>query len=151
MNERQIRFVDEFIACGNASEAARRAGYTAKFAARQGYKLLSNPEVRAALDERRAALTTDKTLSQQQLLEFLSSVVMGEVTDEQLMTRLTGKGTSKIERHELRASVKDRLRAAELLLKIGGAFREKVDINLDPCTQFAAAVESIWRDVKELD
>lgn len=121
LNERQRRFVDEYILCGNATEACRRAGYTKQFANRQAYKLLTNPGIRAAIDEQLQAATTQKTLDQTRLLEFLSAVVLGEVKDEQLMTRLTGKGTSTIERHETRVSVRDRLKAAELLLKVNGA------------------------------
>lgn len=148
LNERQRRFVDEYILCGNATEACRRAGYTNQFANRQAYKLLTNPGIRAAIDEQLQAATTQKTLDQTRLLEFLSAVVLGEVKDEQLMTRLTGKGTSTIERHETRVSVRDRLKAAELLLKVNGAFRERVDVTVDACSQFAAAVESVWRNVE---
>lgn len=148
LNERQRRFVDEYILCGNATEACRRAGYTNKFANRQAHKLLTNPGIRAAIDEQLQAATTQKTLDQTRLLEFLSAVVLGEVKDEQLMTRLTGKGTSTIERHETRVSVRDRLKAAELLLKVNGAFRERVDVTVDACSQFAAAVESVWRNVE---
>ena len=148
MNDRQRRFVDEYILCPNAAEACRRAGYSNQFANRQAHKLLSKPEIRAAIDGRLAAVSTDKTLDQTRLLEFLSAVVLGEVGDEQLMTRLTGKGTSVIERHETRASLRGRLRAAELLLKVQGAFRERVDVTVDACSQFAAAVEQVWRRVE---
>ena len=136
MNERQRRFVDEYILCPNAAEACRRAGYSNQFANRQAHKLLSKPEIRAAIDGRLAAVSTDKTLDQTRLLEFLSAVVLGEV------------GTSVIERHETRASLRDRLRAAELLLKVQGAFRERVDVTVDACSQFAAAVEQVWRRVE---
>lgn len=146
MTERQRKFVDEYILCTNATQAARRAGYSEQYANRQGHKLLSNPFIRAEIDSRLDDARNEKTLEQSDLLEFLSSVVLGEVGDEQLMTRLTGKGTSQIERHELRASVKDRLRAAELLLKVQGAFRDRVDVKVDSSELFVRTLENIWHD-----
>ena len=127
MTDRQKKFVDEYILCGNASEAARRSGYSETYANRQGYKLLNMPEIRAAIDERLEAASTAKTLEQRELLEFLSAVVKGEVRDEQLMTRLIGKGCSVIERHEYRVAIKDRIRAAELMLRVQGAFDKRED------------------------
>lgn len=145
LNARQQRFVEEYIINPNAAEAARRAGYTQDKAARQGYKLLNNPEVRAAINDRLDELKTDKTLDQQALLEFLSAVVKGDVRDVQLMTRLTGKGFSVIEPHEYRAAVKDRIRAAELLLKIHGAFREAEE-KADASKMFVDTLEKIWEE-----
>lgn len=143
MDERRRRFVDEFILTGNGAEAARRAGYSAKHANRQAHALLSNPQIRAAIDERLQAASTAKTLEQTELLEFMSAIVRGAVSDEMLATRLTGKGCSQIERHEIRASVKDRLRAAELLLKVQGAF-DKSESKSSGAEWFAQELEKAW-------
>ncbi|MBR3746771.1 MAG: terminase small subunit [Selenomonadaceae bacterium] len=43
MNERQKRFVDFYIQTGNASEAARMAGYSKNIANRIGAENLSKP------------------------------------------------------------------------------------------------------------
>ena len=125
MTTRQKKFCDE---------AARRAGYKARSANGTGAKLLANAEIRAEIDSRLEAARTAKTLEQSQLLEFLSMVVLGEVNDVQLMTRLTGKGCSVVERHEVRSPTKDRIKAAEILLKIGGAFARFASA---PSRQFA--------------
>ena len=42
---RQKRFVDEYLACGNAREAAIAAGYSPRTAAAQGERLLGDPAV----------------------------------------------------------------------------------------------------------
>ncbi len=47
---RQRRFVAEFLACGNATEAARRAGYSERTARSKGYSLLRLAPVRAEID-----------------------------------------------------------------------------------------------------
>ena len=145
LNERQRKFVDEYILTGNASEAARRANYSAKSAHSQGERLLRNDEIRAALDERIKAASSEKTLTQNQLLEFLSSVVKGEVCDQLAMTRLVGKGCSVIENLEIRASVQNRIRAAELLLRIQGAFKEVEQPN-NSANLFVETLEKIWQN-----
>ena len=87
-------------------------------------------------------MENEKILTATDLQEFLSAVIRGEVEDEQLMTRLCGKGCSVIERHEYRASVKDRLRAAELLGKLIGAF-DKAEAT-DAGNIFISTLKNIW-------
>ncbi len=53
MNLRQEKFVREYLATGNASEAARRAGYSAKTAYSAGERLLRNIEICAELAKNR--------------------------------------------------------------------------------------------------
>lgn len=55
MTTRQDRFVSEFIICGNAAEAARRAGYEREAKA-QGERLMRSPTVRKELDARQSEL-----------------------------------------------------------------------------------------------
>ena len=45
LTERQKRFVDEYLLCGDAAEAAVAAGYAPSTAARQGERLLRDPGV----------------------------------------------------------------------------------------------------------
>ena len=149
MNERQRKFVDEYILTGNASESARRAGYSAKTAGSIGERLLKNVEVRAALDERIKAASTEKTLTQNQLLEFLSAVVKGEVCDQLVMTRLIGKGCSIIENLEIRASVQNRIRAAELLLKIQGAFKQAAEDENSGAKLLVETLEKVWQHTQD--
>ncbi len=45
LNPRQKRFVEEYLICGDAAEAAAAAGYSPKAAAMQGERLLRDPAV----------------------------------------------------------------------------------------------------------
>lgn len=49
---KQRAFIEHYLTCWNATEAARRAGYSAKTAQEQGSRLLSNVIVEAAIDAR---------------------------------------------------------------------------------------------------
>lgn len=53
---RQQLFIDEYLKCWNASEAARRAGYSAATASEQGSRLLANVSIKAEIDQRKAQL-----------------------------------------------------------------------------------------------
>lgn len=147
MTQRQEKFIDEFILNGgNGTAAARAAGYSARSARTTASKLLSDNEIRAAIDEQLNAAKTERTLNQTALIEFFSSIVRGEVKDEVLMSRLTGKGISTIEKHEVRASVRERIKAAEILLKISGAFDKQQDKSDDGTNLFVQTLEKIWRE-----
>lgn len=50
--DKQQRFIDEYLQCWNASEAARRAGYSAKTAAQIGYENLRKPEIQSEIKRR---------------------------------------------------------------------------------------------------
>jgi phage terminase small subunit len=49
LSERQKAFVDAYVATLNASDAARKAGFSEKSARSQGSRLLAHPKVKAAI------------------------------------------------------------------------------------------------------
>src|SRR5687767_14089142 len=68
LNEKQERFAAEYVVDLNATQAAIRAGYSAKTAASQGERLLRNAEIRKIVENRQAkhiervGLTAESTL-----------------------------------------------------------------------------------------
>jgi phage terminase small subunit len=50
LTPKQSRFVDEYLLDLNATQAAVRAGYSARTANEQGPRLLAHPEIKAAID-----------------------------------------------------------------------------------------------------
>lgn len=55
LTPRQQRFVDEYLIDLNATQAATRCGYSAKTAKQQGARLLTNVDIRAAVNRGQAA------------------------------------------------------------------------------------------------
>ena len=141
MNERQRRFVDAYIQTANATEAARRAGYKSPNVT--AAKLLVKSSIRTEINRRLNELKTASTADTKEILEHLTSVVRGELSEE-IVTNSGKLMTVKV-------SERDRLKAAEMLLKVNGAFRDRVDVKVDVCAQFAAAVEQVWRHVDSAD
>lgn len=117
LTEKQKRFIDYYIETGNASEAARRAGYSEKIANRIGTENLSKPVIKEAITVRLKALEDKRIAKADEVLKFLTATLRGEVKDVQIVVEGTGDGCSKASLIETRASVRDRIKAAENLLK----------------------------------
>ena len=128
MTERQKRFVDAYIKTGNASEAARLAGYSRKNVNVDGAKLLANSSISREIEKRLKELESERTADVKETLEYLTSVMRGEKTEIVVVVVGTGKGFSKSEKVEVPTSTRDRLKAAEHLLKVHGAFKNEVQV-----------------------
>lgn len=72
MTPKQQRFVEEYLIDLNATQAAIRAGYSAKTAMEQGHQLLQKTSVAEAIERRRSALTDHVQVTQEQIVaEFV--------------------------------------------------------------------------------
>lgn len=103
LTERQRRFAEWYLQLGNASEAAEKAGFKRSYA--QGAK--RQPAVRAYMNERLKQAQEKNIASADEVLEFLTEVMRGEIDGE---------------RPEKNSS--PRMRAAELLGKRLGIFSD---------------------------
>lgn len=128
MNAKQKRFCDEYLIDCNATQAVIRAGYSEKTAYSVGQRMLKNVEVRSCIDEQLERLHNEKTADAREVLEYLTSVMRGEQTEKTL--RLIGDGEQTIS--DIDVSAKDRLKAAELIGKRYGMFKDNVNVELEP-------------------
>ena len=120
MTEKQRRFADEYIKTGNISQSYKIAYPNVKkdSAARaSGSRLLTNANVKSYIDERLEELKKESIADQDEILQYLTSVMRGQVTDEQLIVVGDGDFGSEVERHRKRSDTNDRTKAAELLGK----------------------------------
>lgn len=101
LTAKQQAFADYYLECGNASEAARRAGYSRKTAGNIGNENLEKPEIAAYISTRMAELSKNRIASADEVLEFYSKVMRGEEKDQ----------------FGLDASLSDRLNAGKELMK----------------------------------
>lgn len=115
----------------NAYKAAIDAGY-AESTAKDASKWLNpkdpkkyKPYLKEFVDEKFAEIESEKTADAKEVMEYLTAVMRGEHTEQVL--RLVGEGTQKID--NIAVSEKDRLKAAELIGKRYGLFKENVDLN----------------------
>ena len=82
MTDKQKRFCDEYLIDCNATQAAIRAGYSPKTAYSIGEENLKKPELKTYIDERLEQLHSEKTADAQEVLEYLTSVMRGEHTEQ---------------------------------------------------------------------
>lgn len=127
LTEKQKKFADYYIETGNATEAYRRAGYTGKgnVAEAAASRLLSNVKIREYIDNLIAQKDSERIASQDEILEFLTSVLRGQVK-EQFPLGL-GMGEQTLVKKELDG--KDRIKAAELLGKRYAMWKDKQQID----------------------
>lgn len=121
LSTKQKDFADEYIASGNAMQSAIEAGYSFNYAKSQSHKLLENVGIKSYIDERLKEIESAKTATQQEVLEYLTSVMRGEQREQTLI----GMGQGFQEKTYIDVSAKDRLKAADLLNKIHQAREEK--------------------------
>ena len=135
MNIRQERFANAYITNGgNAAAAARQAGYSEKGAKVAGARLLKFPDVRARISQHVEEIQSEGVATREEVLIYLSSVLRGQVTDTVVLS--SGKTVT------LKVRTRERLRAAEMLLKVFGAFREEPK---------DSAINSYLQAMKELE
>jgi len=111
LTERQRRFVEAYVgkAEGNATEAARLAGYSHETT--QGPRLLENVGVREAIEAARKPRTKRAIATREERQEFLTRVMNDE--DDS---------------NDNGVEMRDRLKACELLSKMQGDFIERREV-----------------------
>lgn len=82
LTPKQKAFCDEYLICGNASEAARKAGYSAKVANRIASENLAKPVISEYIAERQKQIEDARIADVAEVMRFLTSVMRGEVKDQ---------------------------------------------------------------------
>lgn len=81
MNKRQRDFAEYYIQCGNAAEAARKAGYSERTARSIGQRLLTFVDISAYIAERMEEIRKKQIATSEEVVIFFSSVLRGEEQD----------------------------------------------------------------------
>ncbi len=122
LTPKQRRFCEEYLKSGNATEAAKKAGYKETSCRVIAAENLSKPAISAyikrRMDEQEAALVADAN----EVLQFYSAVMRGEVKDQ------FGMDASLSDRLKAADSLAKRLAAAELKPNAEDAVRVIIDV-----------------------
>lgn len=81
LTDKQQWFVDEYLIDLNATQAAIRAGYSAKTADQQGSRLLANVKVKQAVAEKQAQRSKRTGVNQDRVVLELAKVAFAKMTD----------------------------------------------------------------------
>lgn len=148
LTEKQQRFVDEYLIDLNATQAAIRAGYSAKTAQEQGSQNLSKLMVQQAIAEQMADRSRRTGVNQDRIVLELARIAFAKITDivdsegkikstatdddlaciESVKYKGSESETSSSVEREVKLSSK--LKALELLGKHLGMWNDKLDVNV---------------------
>lgn len=128
MTAKQMRFCDEYLIDLNATQAAIRAGYSKKTAKSIGQENLTKPDLKNYIEQRMAEKESSLIASQDEVLKYLTSVLRGETQSEVVVVESIGDFMSEARTMKKAPDEKERLKAAELLGKRYGLYKDKVDV-----------------------
>lgn len=98
---KQKAFADEFLKCGNQTEAAKRAGYSEKTARQAGAENMKKPVVLEYIQKRQKQIEDARIADITEVMQYLTSVMRGEIKDQ----------------FDIEAPLSERTRCAQELLK----------------------------------
>lgn len=81
LNDRQMRFCDEYLIDLNATQAAIRAGYTEKYAHTNVTKLLQNTTIKEEIQKRQKARLERTEITQDMVLRELAIIAFSNAAD----------------------------------------------------------------------
>ena len=97
----QIKFCDEYLKLGNATQAAKNAGYSEKTAYRTGADNLKVPHILDFINARQEQIASKDIADIEEIMKYLTDVMRGKIKDQ----------------FDLDASLSERTKAAQELLK----------------------------------
>lgn len=106
LNARQKAFCEFYVASGNATEAAIKAGYKEKYAGVNADKLLKNTNIQKYIEELQEKAKGNRIMTAIERREFLTKMILKEETKDT-----------------------DRLKAVDILNKMDGEYTQKVEVN----------------------
>ena len=125
LTAKQKAFADNYIKTTNAYQSAVDAGYSVNYAKVGSCKMLENVRIKLYIGDRMEKVSKTRIADANEVLEYLTSVMRGNVKEEEL--KVLG---DKVERFDKEAKVSDRNKAAELLGKRYAIYSEKIDMTL---------------------
>ena len=124
LTEKQKRWIDYYIETGNATGAARLAGYRAKSESSLNSIGAQNLiKLKVFIDEKLSAKADARIAKQDEVLRHLTAAMRGELTEDRVLV-VEGEVLHVAQG----AALRDRNKAAELLAKRYGLLTEKVDL-----------------------
>lgn len=107
MTPKQRLFIQEYLRSLNATEAAKRAGYSARTAYSIGAEFLKNPEIQKAIEQHTQQRISSLIADRCERMTFLTGIMRDDNED-----------------------TKHRLRACELLSRLDGDFINKSSVEV---------------------
>ena len=132
LTDKQKKFIEEYLIDMNGTRAYRAAYPTVKndeTAGAAACRLLKNVKRKQAIEPIRENMSSDRMATATEVMEYLTSVMRGDSSAEIVVVEGLGDGVSEARLFKKAPDEKERLRAAELLGKRYGLFKDKVEVS----------------------
>ena len=134
LNDKQKRFVDEYIIDLNATQAAIRAGYSERSARNTASRMMANDNISEAISKRMKEKEKSLIATQDEILQTLTRQSRREEIDYNVVVlkeKVIEDGviteTERVEVVQVPTRNNDSIRASELLGKRYGMWTDKVE------------------------
>ena len=134
MTPKQKRFCDEYLIDCNAVEAAKRAGYKGQTCLNASRWLdpnsteKYNSEMHKYIQNRLEEMQSKTIASATEVMQYLTSVLRGEESEEVVVVEGCGEGYSSATTMDKAVGARERIKAAELLAKRYGLLTDKIGV-----------------------
>ena len=132
-NDKQKAFADYYIESLNATESYKKAYEVEnqRTAESAGSRMLSNVEVKKYIEEVMSAKDESRIASQDEILQILTDIASGVTEEEEVQFSQLGEEL----RTTRKPTIKDRMKASELLGKRYRMFTDKTELEItEPIT-----------------
>ena len=149
MTDKQRRFADEYIIDCNATRAYKAAYPRIKndnVASAAGTRLLGNVKVKTYIDEKLEDLSSNKIADAREVMEYLTSVLRGESKASVVVVEGCGDGCSKAKILAKSPDEKERLKAAEMLGRRYGVFKDNINATVEPSDKLDSILRQLSGD-----
>lgn len=143
LNEKQKAFADYYIESLNATESYKKAYEVENqsTAESNGSRLLRNAKVRKYIDETMASKDESRIASQDEVLQILTDIARGITEEEVVQFSQLGEEL----RTTRKPTIKDRMKASELLGKRYRLFIDKAELEI---TEPITIIDDIGDDIE---
>lgn len=128
LTDQEKALAHRILVTNNPRQSALDVGYSESYAKSNVYQTMKKPAFTAFMKDIAHQMNYDNNVATElEVLEYLTRVMRGEVTEETLYN----VGNYQQEVIDLGVGVKDRTKAAELLGKHMGLYKDKVDMMME--------------------
>lgn len=161
LTPKQALFAQEYLVDLNATAAAIRAGYSAKTAEQQGYRLLRNVQVAAAIQAGMSKRSAKAEVKAEQIVAELRRIAFGdsrrvmewgpngvklkpssELSDDDAAIVSEASESTTLNGGSLKLKTHDKIRALELLGKHIGMFTDNLNVGGSVTLEIVEELES---------
>jgi phage terminase small subunit len=164
LDDRQVRFCEEYLIDFNATRAAKAAGYAEKAATTQASDLLRRPHIQEKIKALAQKLMEETGDPKQRIIVELQMIAFGDMKDfmewkdgkiEWKDSKLLGDKTRLVQEiaesysangGSRKIKLHDKLKALEMLSKYYGLFKEQVEHSGEVTTKVVLMIPSNGRE-----